>query len=790
MNAFAKRYPTAVAALVYALLVAVIFWPVWHGALLMSPFSDQVDGYHFRSFAAEHFKSFGGFPLWNPYIYGGMPFLQNTTNGDTFYPTAFLRLVMPVGTAMALGFLILLVLAGSFTFKLLRALELRAESAFLGGLAYMLTGQVISQVSPGHDGKLFVSALTPLALMFLYQAVTRADWRQYIYFGAVIGFSLLTPHYQMTYYMLMAAGFFWIFLNFFDEPRAGRALWYKSLGWFAVALVLGFAIDAVQMAPFAHYIGSTGRAAAGSSSTGWGYATGFSMPIEETFNVLWPSFSGYIQTYWGQNSIKLHSEYLGGVTLILATLGFRLRERKRLAWFFAFIALYAALFSYGGHTPFYRIPYAILPGIKLTRAPSQIFFLVSLAGAVLAGFGAEYLFRARERREPLGKGSLITWGAILTGGVLLALGGGFGSMIDSMIPPNRAELLPDVLRQLSFDALRVFALGAAAIGVIVALSRAKISVGAAFALLTLLVGLDLWSVERRYINWLPPEQVTFAPDEVVRTLRQDTSVFRVLNLDVPGSDYGHNYLATQHIRQVLGYQGTELHRYDELMGGKNIWANAGNAAVLRLVTAKYLVLPQLVAPTAMLTQVGDRALTTHGNGQAYLYRFNGSDPYAYVVPTAVKISDEQALAVIGDPRSGFDPRKAVLVPPDSKFGVEPQAVRTLALPDSTRVRIERLADDVIRLALAEPARASSYLFVSENYYPDWQATVDGRPVDVLRAQYSLVAVPLTVGAKSVELRVGAASYGTFRWVTFAALAAVLATIASGFLLRRPSAHGI
>jgi len=788
MNAIAKRYPTIVAALVYALLIAVIFWPFWQGNLLMSTVSDQVDGYSFRSFAAQHFHAVGGFPLWNPYIFGGMPFLQNTTNGDTFYPTAFLRLMMPVGTAMALGFLIHLVLAGAFTFKFLRALGLRVESSFLGGLAYMLTGQVISQVSPGHDGKLFVSALTPLALNFLYKAVTRNDWRQYVYFGAVVGFSFLTPHYQMTYYMLMAAGFFWLFLNFFDEPRAGRALWYKSFAWFVLALVLGFAIDAVQMAPFAHYIGSTGRAAAGSSSTGWEYATGFSMPIKETFNVLWPSFSGYLGTYWGENLIKLHSEYMGGVALVLATFGFRLRERKRLALYFAFIAVYAALFSFGGHTPFYRIPYAILPGIKLTRAPSQIFFLASFAVSVLAAFGTEYLFRARERREVVGKGPLIAWGVVLVGGALLAVGGGFASMIESMAPPQYADILPEVFQQLSFDALRILLLGAVAIGVIIALSRGRLSTRTAFIALTVLVGLDLWSVERRYINWLPPEQVTFAPDEVVRTLKQDSSVFRVLN--PPGTDYGHNYLATQQIREVLGYQGTELHRYDELMGGKNEWKNAGNPAVLRLVAAKYVVLGQPVGATPMLTQVGDRPLQTHQGGQAYLYRFNGSDPYSYVVPTAVKIADDQALAVISDPRSGFDPRKAILVPADSKVGLDPKDVRALAPADSTKVTVERSADDVIRLALGTPAPANSYLFVSENFYPDWRATVDGKPADVLRAQFSLMAVPLTAGARSVELRVDPASYGTFRWVTFAALALVIATIASGFVVRSRTANGV
>jgi hypothetical protein len=719
-----------------------------------------------------------------------MPFLQNTTNGDTFYPTAFLRLLLPVGTAMALGFMIHLVLAGSFTFSFLRTLGARSEAAFVGGLAYMMSGMVISQVSPGHDGKLFVSALTPLALNFLYRAVTRNDWRQYIYLGAVIGFSFLTPHYQMTYYLLMAVGFFWIFLNFLDEPRVGRAPWLKSFGLFVAALALAFAIDAVQMAPFAHYIGSTGRAAAGSSSTGWAYATSFAMPVEESLNVLWPSFSGYLQTYWGQNHIKLHSEYIGGVALILATFGFFLRERKRLALFFAFSAVYAALFSFGGHTPFYYLPYAILPGIKLTRAPGQIFFLFSLAAAILAGFGTEYLFRARERREVVGKGPLIAWGVVLVGGALLALGGGFASMIESMAPPQYADMLPEVFAQVNFDALRVLLLGGAAIAVIIAFSRGRLSVGAAFIALSALLGFDLWSVEKRYINWLPPEKVTFAPDQVVRTLRQDTTVFRVLTSGVDSYRYNWNYLATQGIREVLGYQGTELHRYDELMGGKGEWKNIGNPAVMRLVTAKYLVLGQQLPANPMLTPVGDRALVANDSAQAWLYRFNGSDPYAYVVPTAVKISDDQALAVIGNPQSGFDPRKAILVPADSKVGIDPKEVRSLAPADSTPVSVVRAEDDVIGLRLAKPASANSFLFVSENYYPDWRATVDGKAANVVRAQYSLMAVPIPAGAQSVELRVAEASYGTFRWVTFAALALVAVAIITGAFTRRRVAHGV
>src|SRR5919199_31006 len=231
----------------------------------MSPgVSDQFNGYAFRKFAADYFHQTGSFPQWNPYIFGGMPFLQNVTNGDTFYWTAFLRLIMPVGSAMALGFMIHIALAGLFTYLLLRAFRLSWGAAFVGGLAYMWSGQIVSLVSPGHDGKMFVSAITPLALMLLYKAVTRDDWRHYVYFGAAVGAALLSPQQQLVYYMLMASGFFWLFLNVFSGEKPPQAPWWKSALLFAMALGIGAAVDAVQLLPWRENIPFTGRAAVGS----------------------------------------------------------------------------------------------------------------------------------------------------------------------------------------------------------------------------------------------------------------------------------------------------------------------------------------------------------------------------------------------------------------------------------------------------------------------------------------------------------------------------------------------
>ena len=78
--------------------------PMVSGAFLAAPYNDQYSsGYAYRAWAAEWWKKLGHVPLWNPEIFGGMPFVAGMS-GDLLYPTAWLRLVLPTHVAMNLGF--------------------------------------------------------------------------------------------------------------------------------------------------------------------------------------------------------------------------------------------------------------------------------------------------------------------------------------------------------------------------------------------------------------------------------------------------------------------------------------------------------------------------------------------------------------------------------------------------------------------------------------------------------------------------------------------------------------
>ena len=758
-----QRYPFLTAAGLYTMVVAVAFGPAFQGRFLATRMSDQWTGYAFRDFAARFTETFGSIPQWSPYIFGGIPFVANTGHGDTFYPTFLLRLALPVDMGMALGFLIHIVLAGSFAFLFFRTIGLSWAAAFVGGAAYLLSGQIVSLVSPGHDGKLFVSALFPLALLFLHRAVASGAWRAYISFGVTVGFALLSPHVQMTYYLLMAAGFYWLYLVFLHEGKARPEPWWRSALLFAAGLATGFALSAVQLFPFAEYIQFSPRGSGG-SSTGWEYAVSWSMPPEEFLGTLWPRFSGILDQYWGRNPFKLHSEYLGVATLVLATFAFVGKGGSRLRWFFLFLAAYGTAFAFGGYTPFYHLPYVLLPGIKLTRAPSMVFFLTAFAVAALAAMGTDRLLKGEGRKAPL-----VWWVAGMGLAALLAAAGGWQEIMRAVSSPDRFDAIAAAYGAFAWDTVRGLAVALLAASAIFALLRGRLG-GPAFGLaMGALVLLDLWSTERHFIRFSPPAAQAFAADEVVAVLAADSSRFRVL----PAGVYGDNYLMTHSIRSVLGYHGNELHRYDDLLGGKNEWRALGNPNVWKVLAVKYVAAQQPLAVQG-LEPVLQGTVSAYERRPVYLYRVSAPAPFAYVVRDALKLSNELLLSTLHDPR--FDPRRLLLVPEDAPAGRE----RISQLPDSVAigVRVQEPRAGTLRLTLERPAPEPMYLFVSENYYPSWHARVDGIEAPVLRAQYALMAVPLRAGATEVELTFSSRAYALGQVVTLATALAIVAMLAT------------
>src|SRR2546430_15318264 len=124
--------------------------------LASNPWRDEYTaGFPFHAWSAEWFKRTGHMPLWNPEIFGGLPFVA-AGSGDVFYPTWLLRLIIPVTAAGNFSFFVHYVLAGLFTYLLLRRLRVGRAGCVVGGPCHRPSRPVPADPAPRPGRKTFL----------------------------------------------------------------------------------------------------------------------------------------------------------------------------------------------------------------------------------------------------------------------------------------------------------------------------------------------------------------------------------------------------------------------------------------------------------------------------------------------------------------------------------------------------------------------------------------------------------------------------------------------------------
>ncbi|MEP7085758.1 MAG: hypothetical protein ABI884_00365 [Gemmatimonadota bacterium] len=765
-------------ALVYAVATLWLGAPALLGKFLINIRSDQyLAGYAFREFGAHALRTTGSFPMWNPYIFGGLPYVA-AMHGDIFYPTFLLRMIMPTDVAMTVGFMLHIFLAGVFTYCFLRACGFGFYSALTGGLAYMMGGPIASYVSPGHDGKLFVSALTPLALWMLIRGIRDGRYRAFGVFALVTGLAVLSPHPQLLQYMLLLSGAFALYLGF-SAGDSGIALprntAFARLGLAAASVAVGMVMGAVQYLPVMQYVPWSPRAGGAS----YEFATSYSFPIEELLNTYIPQFTGILNSYWGRNGIHFHSEYLGASVLVLATLGFGAAfgiTRRGFARFWLGVLVVALLWALGGYTPFFHLLYALVPGTKFFRAPSTIFYVVALSIAVFTALGVE-----RALARDFTKRFLVGWA--IAAGIFLLLGvsGGLTSMATAIALPQQADKVPGNAAELGLGSIRSFFAAAAMIAVLFLLLSEKVRAAQAAWAFVAIAALDLWSIERFYWLFSQPAAQIYASDAAIEYLQHVKEPGRVLALQLGQGDATRDpYLTTvsnglmiHGVRQLVGYHGNELGRYETLLGGPD-YKELGNPKLWSLLNVQYILTDVDSLPIPDAKKLLGPVKNAVGDAE-YLFQLPGNNAYAWVAPVIVKAGDAPVLATVLDPR--FDAPRVALV--DSAAPVLGPQITTMPAATGIGVHTVSYAPGHVVLELEKPAPAGAALVVSENYYPGWVATVDGKTATVVRTDYSLIGVVMPTGGTKVELTFTSPSYQKGKMLTLVALGLSLVGIVAG-----------
>ncbi len=418
MKIFEKRpaFFVAMAAIFFAILLIVFRDFAFDPNQLMLN-SDQLNGIGSRILRAESALV----TEWDDSRLGGVPTID-ALFADVYHPLVWVQFMTDPARAVGFKFILTLWVAFMSAFALGWHLTKNKWWGALLGLLYAFSPEFFTYIYGGHDGKMMVFAIAPLALLAIRKVVRGGSVPYMIVLALSVAWMILGSHLQLTYLFLWGAGLYTLYeVVFHCDALQTRG---KRLGLAAIGLAFGLAISCFQIVP--PYLYTTTQSVRGDEShTNYGHAVSWSLHQEEMAQILLPGFVGvdvyeynektsayegssfvsFSQEeirkmgggspfYWGHNSFKLDHNNAGALLTFLGFLCLFLPGKRRYAAFWGLGAVVALSYGMGDHSPLFKLWYNVLPGVKSFRAPGMALFwlpllLVMMAGPVLKSLSGE-----------------------------------------------------------------------------------------------------------------------------------------------------------------------------------------------------------------------------------------------------------------------------------------------------------------------------------------------------------------------------------------------------------------
>lgn len=745
--------------------------------------TDMVDqAYQLREFGAEQVRSGNGMPLWNPFVYSGLPYL-GILPGPALYPTSLLYLALPLFRAIGWTYALHMFLSGVFAYYAAREFRLDKWAAVVSGLAFMFAGYVVSTIYGGHDSRMFVMVLTPLVFGLVERGFRTERLSPFLAAGLAVGCQLLSPHAQLMYFSSLSVSLYALYRLVDRYRRAGdlRPL-ARPAGGLVLTFAIGAAVGAVQALPTLDMMGHGVR---GGGLEGYEFAASWDLPPQELASLFLPDLIGVLDQYWGPNPFRINSMHLGAVPLALSCLAVVAGRRDRRVWFFGGTAALGLLFALGDATPVHRIAYELVPLIDRFRAAEMMLGPVSFFTAMLAGLGWHHVLASRAGRsegaggasgEADGEGhggggdGIEWWGVWLLSAPFLLLALAAALTPESLHQWARRAWFPvdfqkgpgaglsDTLRVTGWLALAGWTV---ALGAGQAVARKRVPRWALAAPLVLLV-VDLWRVDARFMETVDPDRA-FGADAAVRYMQENTDLGERV-WPVQGS-YGPNELMYFDLPVVTGSQNFRLAWYDQLVGGVG-YRNLARTPVLWQLLDIEFVTSRKPLETDLLTEV------TRAAGRR-VYRVTAGAPHAFFPDSVVMAADTAEARRRTMSLSSYR-EAAVVEDADQRPPVGGGSARTVSR-DPQRVEIE------------VEAESRGLLVVSEVYHPNWTATIDGEETPVYRTDAALRGVVVPDGEHTLVFEYRSTAYRAGMALSLGATAVTLLGLGAALYRRRRDA---
>lgn len=652
----------------------------------------------------------GEIPLWNPYSFSGTQLAGNYQSA-VFSPVNLLFFLLPFVHAWSIMILLQPILAGIFMYLFLRSLARSTAASVFGGISFMFCGFIVVWMAYGTLA--YAAAFLPLSLFAVNKISEKKRWGGAL-LSASLALSLLSGHFQISLYVLLAVVLYITFLRL----------------WFAFFSVLfGVLLASPQILLAYHAYESATRSGM--------FLKGEIIPWQYLITLFSPDFFGNPVTRndWFGHYAEW-ATFIGVVPLAMVITSWFYSRKERVVWFFTFLGVGAVLFALP--TPLTNLMYAAHIPVLSTSAASRIVVLFSFSFAVLAAFGLDALSVLSERSNWR---RFLVWGGTIIGFLILFW---FVLRVIKPFPPDKLSvavhnsILPSILALCAV--ISVF-------GVSLLPRRFRKILPYLFVLFA--AG-DLY---RYAAKWMPFDPASYMYPElpVIKKMQELVSTTGVRVFGNIGEAVG----STFGVPLTEGYDAVYQARYGEFISAAadgrigtlnrsvvQLDKNGTKAEImLRLLGVRYLVhrisdgrfswaYPYWRYP-------GYRLIWKDATYE--IYQNDAALPRAFLVSSYRAVQDDaHALSLLLSP--DFDRRNSVIV--DTGPSITPQ-------PGPGSVRIVVYKPDAVTIETR--ASVPKLLFLSDVFDPGWHAAVDGKPVKLFRADFDFRAVPVPAGLHTVTM---------------------------------------
>ncbi len=771
-----KKFTPHLLALVGFVIVALVyFYPVLQGKEIYQ--SDIVQYIGMAKEQNDFRKAENTEPYWTNSAFGGMPTYQLGAKYPHNYVKSLdtvLRFLPRPADYLFLYFL------GFYI--LLSVLRIRPLLAFFGALAFGFSTYLIIILGVGHNAKAHAIAYMPLVI----SGVLLVFQRKFILGGILtmlaVALEIQANHFQMTYYLLflllvIAAYYLYNYVKEKDFKTIGI-----SLGIFAVAGLLAVGANATNLMATAEYAKFSTRSNSeltfnpdgspknSSNAMSYEYITEYSYGKAESLNLIAPRLFGggnsekldeksevynylitqgvpneYVndlmhnfgRTYWGDQPIVAAPAYIGIVVFFLFVLAMFI-ERGRLKYVFLAGAILSLLLSWGKNFPLltnFFIDY--VPMYNKFRAVSSIQVILEICIPILAILGlSSYLNANKELQwDSIKKSAGVTLGLL----ILLLIGKGmfnftspndqylidylnsivgdksFGyGFIDALREDRAGMYSSDLIRSLLFVAFTAV--------ILIGVNKDKIKVNVGAILIGIVMVADLVTVSKNYVNEDSfvenyKMEEPFQATTIDQLIARDTTHYRVFELQGAMSSARSSYFH----KSIGGYSAVKPKRIQELY---DYHITKGNQEILNMLNVKYII---------DTDEQGNPAPMKNDN----------------VYGNAWFVSNIKVLDSADEELKALDSlHQNIAIINQKEFSLENPQVSRDSLSSISLVEYKP------NYLKYKSTNSNDGLAVfSEIYYPKgWIATIDGKEVKILRANYTLRALEIPKGNHTIEFK--------------------------------------